>query len=132
MYINLHISISEICQRRKFKDKFTYMAFLDLKKKKPMTLCQFTTFSQNYITLVYVVNAFNSLKTCISLRRPGAFSQWLSFWRVSQLITVFVKAALNLQFYLIFFINDVLDKMSPLWCYCRREKKKMLWWSFRW
>ena len=30
--ISLYISIREICQRRKFKDKFTYLAFLDLKK----------------------------------------------------------------------------------------------------
>eukprot|EP00833_Pecoramyces_ruminatium_P002775 jgi/Orpsp1_1/1176807/evm.model.c7180000059111.1 len=30
--ISLYISIREICQRRKFKGKFTYVAFLDLKK----------------------------------------------------------------------------------------------------
>eukprot|EP00833_Pecoramyces_ruminatium_P010910 jgi/Orpsp1_1/1184942/evm.model.c7180000091668.1 len=30
--ISLYISIREICQRRKFKNKFTYLAFLDLKK----------------------------------------------------------------------------------------------------
>jgi len=42
--LSLYISIREICQRRKFKDKFTYLAFLDL--KKAMTLCQLTTFSQ--------------------------------------------------------------------------------------
>ena len=32
-YINLYISIREICQRRKFKGKFTYVTFLDLKIK---------------------------------------------------------------------------------------------------
>ena len=30
--ISLFVSIREICQRRKFKDKFTFLAFLDLKK----------------------------------------------------------------------------------------------------
>ena len=30
--ISLFISIREICQRRKFQGKFTYLAFLDLKK----------------------------------------------------------------------------------------------------
>ena len=30
--ISLYISIREICQRRKFQNKFTYVAFLDLKK----------------------------------------------------------------------------------------------------
>jgi len=30
--ISLFISVREICQRRKFQGKFTYLAFLDLKK----------------------------------------------------------------------------------------------------
>ena len=30
--ISLFVSIREICQRRKFKDKFTFLAFLDIKK----------------------------------------------------------------------------------------------------
>ena len=53
--ISLYISIREICQRRKFKGQFTYVALLDL-KKKPMTLFQFSALLKKSFTLVSVAN----------------------------------------------------------------------------
>jgi len=53
--ISLFISIREICQRRKFQGKFTYLAFLDLKKAYD-SVPIFNILTKNYIIMEYVVN----------------------------------------------------------------------------
>ena len=64
--ISLYISIREICQRRKFKGKFTYVAFLNL-KKRPTTLFPFSTFLQKSFTLVSVINVLIPFQISILL-----------------------------------------------------------------
>ena len=64
--ISLYISIREICQRRKFKGKFTYVAFLNL-KKRPTTLFPFSTFLQKSFTLVSLKNVLISFLISILL-----------------------------------------------------------------
>ena len=67
--ISLFISVREICQRRKFQGKFTYLAFLDLKKAyDSIPIFNILTKLYHYLTpskcFDFLCNLYTSSKAC--------------------------------------------------------------------
>eukprot|EP00833_Pecoramyces_ruminatium_P010362 jgi/Orpsp1_1/1184394/evm.model.c7180000089342.1 len=120
--ISLYISIREICQRRKFKNKFTYLAFLDLKKAYDS------------------VPTMNILMKLYKLGIRGKCHRFLSNLYLSSKARACFKGDLSNEFEIhrgvrqgcplspiLFnlFINDVLDGCDKFGVSI--ESKKMLW-----
>jgi len=123
--ISLFISIREICQRRKFQGKFTYLAFLDLKKAYDSVpifniLTKLYHYGVRGKCFDFLCNLYTSFKA--RARFASMLSNEFPIKRGVRQSCPLSPILFNL------FINDILNDCEKYGVNIGR--KKVLWWTF--